>query len=289
VGILNRRRPALWQLLRSRPWQYDVVHLYDDSRTKLWTRLYGLFKVRLLVTTQDGYAAFPDRWSRRFAGRFDALGNGSAFLPPSEQIAALAKERGFTCPVHVHPNGLYCNEMRFVPEAAHAKAVVLGKVEPRKKQEFLAETLRGLPVECDLIGPLGADTPPDFDGNGANVRRRGEWTRREVCEHLTDYAALVLLSDGEAHPLVVIEALAAGCSVVVSEEASANLDTALPFVKVVDRGDRAAVAHAIASAVAGNAAHRAAIRAYAETTFDWSVILPRYQNFIASLKVSPSP
>ncbi|MBC8143755.1 MAG: hypothetical protein H7Y38_20180, partial [Armatimonadetes bacterium] len=41
VGILNRRRPALWQLLRSRPWQYDVVHLYDDSRTKLWTRLYG--------------------------------------------------------------------------------------------------------------------------------------------------------------------------------------------------------------------------------------------------------
>lgn len=283
VGILNRRRPAVWQMLRSRPWKYDIVHLYDDSRTRMWTQWYRFFNIRLLITTQDGYAAFPAHWSRRFAGRFDTMGLASAFVPPSLQIANLAKARGFQCPIHVHPNGLFCDEMTFVPEPTHKKAVVLGRIEPRKKQVFLADILRSSAVLCDLIGPMSGNTPSGFDGNGDNVRRQGEWTRRQVCENLTQYATLVLLSDGEAHPLVVIEALAAGLSVVVSEEASANLDVSLPFVHVVDRDNPGAIAQAIETAVATNPIHRVAIRRYAETVFDWSVIMPRYLNFAENI------
>lgn len=211
------------------------------------------------------------------------MGSASAFLPPSSRIADLAKSRGFPCPIHVHPNGLFPEDMAFGPEPTNPKAVVLGRIEPRKKQEFLAEALRGLPVSCDLIGPLSGNVAPGFDGNGANVRRRGEWTRREVCDNLTQYAALVLLSDGEAHPLVVIEALAAGLSVVVSEEASANLDVSLPFVHVVDRDNPGAVALAIETAVATNPRHRIAIRRYAEATFAWDVIMPRYLNFAENI------
>lgn len=275
VAVLNRRNPALWQLLRARPWRYDLVHLHDDSRTALWTRAASLLRFRLGVTTHDGYAAFPERWSTRFTARFDALRDATAFFALSPRIARVAKDRGFRNRVIVQPNGLFCEEMRFAP-AATREALVLGKIDERKKQRFLAEALRGGAVRCDLIGPLGSGVPADFDGNGANVRRRGEWTREEVRTQLTEYACLVLLSDGEAHPLVVLEALAAGLSVVVSEEAAENLDTDLPFVQVVGRDDTAAIASAVVRATAENARYRAEIRRYCREKFDWNVLMPRY-------------
>ena len=52
-------------------------------------------------------------------------------------------------------------------------------------------------------------------------------------KNLTEYGNLVLLSDGEAHPLVCLEAFAAGLGVVVSEWAAANLDTTKEFIDVI--------------------------------------------------------
>ena len=52
-------------------------------------------------------------------------------------------------------------------------------------------------------------------------------------QRLTEYGNLVLLSDGEADPLVVKEALMAGLGVVVSECAKANLDETLAFITVI--------------------------------------------------------
>ena len=43
----------------------------------------------------------------------------------------------------------------------------------------------------------------------------------------------MLLSDGEAHPLVCMEAFAAGLGVVISQWAAANLDVSKGFVTVI--------------------------------------------------------
>ncbi len=51
--------------------------------------------------------------------------------------------------------------------------------------------------------------------------------------NLTDYANLILLSDGEAHPLVCMEALSAGLGLVISEWATANLDLNKDFITVI--------------------------------------------------------
>ena len=53
----------------------------------------------------------------------------------------------------------------------------------------------------------------------------GEWSKKYLYQNLTHYGNLVLLSDGEAHPLVCMEAFAAGLGVVVTEWGKANLDT----------------------------------------------------------------
>ena len=50
----------------------------------------------------------------------------------------------------------------------------------------------------------------------------------------TNYANLVLLSDGEADPLVVKEAFNAGLGVVLSECATANLEVInKPFIDII--------------------------------------------------------
>ena len=48
---------------------------------------------------------------------------------------------------------------------------------------------------------------------------------------LTNYANMILFSDGEAAPQVTCEALLSGIGLVVSKEASANLDASLTIYR----------------------------------------------------------
>ena len=56
------------------------------------------------------------------------------------------------------------------------------------------------------------DSP--FDRN--SVQYKGEWSKERLYDEMTNYGNLVLLSDGEADPLVVKEELMAGLGVVLS-------------------------------------------------------------------------
>jgi hypothetical protein len=62
----------------------------------------------------------------------------------------------------------------------------------------------------------------------------GEWDKTDLYSKLSNYANLVLLSDGEADPLVVKEALICGLGLVLTKTASANLDLNLPFINIID-------------------------------------------------------
>jgi glycosyltransferase involved in cell wall biosynthesis len=73
-----------------------------------------------------------------------------------------------------------------------------------------------------------------------------------------------------------MESMASGLSIVVSPEASHNLDPDQPFIHIVDRDDDAQVARAVEQAVRENHRYRQSIRRYVEENFDWSVIGPRY-------------
>ena len=103
------------------------------------------------------------------------------------------------------------------------RTICLGKIEPRKFQ-FLLQSIND---NIDFAGPLADDR--------FNISKNylGIWSRDQVHNDLTEYANLILFSDGEAAPQVVPEALIAGCGLVLSEEAAANLDVELPFIDVV--------------------------------------------------------
>lgn len=108
----------------------------------------------------------------------------------------------------------------------HNKSIYLGKICARKRQEIYGH--------LDNIDFVGNVTDEDVSANVNNLKSYlGEWDKDKVYSELTNYANLVLLSQGEDTPLVVREALIAGCGIVVSECAANELDTSLPFITVI--------------------------------------------------------
>ena len=135
-------------------------------------------------------------------------------------------------------------------------------------------------VAVDFVGPFDTKRAPDFHENGT-CHYAGSWSKDEVYNRLTEYSCLVLLSESEAAPLVVLEALAAGLSVVVTESASANL-TNEKFITVITDGSKNAefISNAIQSAIDRNDDCRQEIRSYAFDRFDYSVMVKDYERII---------
>ena len=170
--------------------------------------------------------------------------------------------------LHLVPNGVDLMRYRFVSNPDYEnRAIYLAKIDYRKRQ-FLYQ-------DIDFL---------DFAGNISEKRFKnhrnylGEWSRVDVHNNLTNYSTLVLLSDGEAHPLVVPEALAAGCGLVLSQFANANLSPELPFVDIITEdkiNDLNYVSSIIKENMVKAITHRSLIRKYAEE-FDWKLITQKY-------------
>ena len=106
----------------------------------------------------------------------------------------------------------------------------------------------------------------------------GEWSKQHLYENLTNYGNLVLLSDGEAHPLVCLEAFAAGLGVVISEWASANLDTSMDFIAVIQEDQISNIDYVEQKIIENreySIKNRNQILDYART-FDWKKILTKH-------------
>jgi hypothetical protein len=111
----------------------------------------------------------------------------------------------------------------------------------------------------------------------------GEWDKPTLYNGLTDYANLILLSDGEADPLVVKEALIAGLGLVISECACANLDLSLSFITVIPNDKRADLNYVKREIIRNrihSLKHRAEIREYGLSKFAWNAILDQYEKII---------
>ncbi len=196
----------------------------------------------------------------------------------SDTIKQLFLDKGYKNFLRVQRNAVEANNFRF-QRHGNGKAICLGKIETRKRQAELAILIADC-VAVDFVGPFDTKSAPDFCENGT-CRYLGSWSRDEVYDRLTEYSCLVLLSESEAAPLVVLEALAAGLSVVVTESASANL-TNKKFITVIPDGSKNAqfISNAIQRAIDGNNDCRQEIRSYAFDRFDYSVIVKDYERII---------
>lgn len=270
VDILNKtgREAAL----EAKPWKYDYVHLHFDVYTPLWVELSEQYRFNLIVTSHHSYAAYPKHWSPNYKNTFQSLLKAKKILALSHEVKATYDLAGYSGKVDVLPNGVEISKIKFSTDPGSGKAICLGRIQPRKQQAKLSQLINsnGL-FHCDFVGPI---SDPKFTWNNRNTHYLGQWNRSQVHDNLTNYSCLLLPSSGEAHALVVLEALAAGLSIVVTPEASANLNTSLPFVNVEKLSEH--YIKIASQACRDNVKYRRQIRNYAELNFDWKIIAEKY-------------
>jgi glycosyltransferase involved in cell wall biosynthesis len=189
----------------------------------------------------------------------------------SEEIKQIYIKYGFPASkINVLCNGSREDLFRFSETPAYPdKSLYIAKVEFRKAQ-YKYQSLPNI----DFVGNYH-NSP--FDRTLPNYL--GEWNKETLYENTTDYANLVLLSDGEADPLVTKEALMAGLGLVISECSCANLDTTQPFITVIPNNkldDLTYVGRAISENRKNSITNREKIREYAVKTFAWTNVTDTY-------------
>ena len=256
----------------------DVVHIQYDDHVGL--RRYIQCK-HVLLTSHYGYL---DQLPRRPHDGYiqniflPFLQSGCPILCLSPRIKEVYAAAGYPRKLlYCQPNGANEDLFRFTLIPTHyERSLYLAKIDGRKRQHVYQE----------IKSLYFAGNVADTRFNTRSMRYLGEWTKDYLYGNLTEYANLVLLSDGEAHPLVCCEALIAGLGLVISEYAAANLNVDLPFIDVIPNeklDDIVYVTDVIEHNRVKSLQMRSHIRDYGLQNFSWKPVVDKYANYIRSL------
>lgn len=267
VILVNRKKwiaiaQVLWLCLTRK---VDVVHCHAEKPVKVLSWLRG----PLVVSTTHN----PLNPNSLDSSELKALRrcNFAPFhLILRADIEPLITERNPKAKCAVQPNGVEVNEFQTRLEG-NDRAIYLGRIQARKRQDDCARILAGSGIECDYVGPDYGEIVASPELKNSTL---GEWNRETLHQRLSEYSCLILMSKSEGQPLVVVEALAAGIPVVISPACTGNLDLSQPFVHVVERDED--LIPAVRKAIAQRDALTAQIRAYAEQNFDYDSLVRRY-------------
>ena len=220
VDIVNTKSP-IEIVQKVNAYRPDFVHIqYDD-----FIELYPYIQYPCAITSHFGYLEQPNKWGyyhdrivkpfQRISPKIFCLSDGIKNVYEKELLIEKSN-------LYVTPNGV--NTSKFVTRDPKYpdRSLYLAKIDYRKRQSMFQS--------ISSLYYAGNNADPNFN---TNINYLGEWSKEHLYNNLTDYGNLVLLSDGEAHPLVCMEALAAGLGVVVCEYGAANLDTTKDFITVI--------------------------------------------------------
>ena len=265
VKIVNTKdgRQILDEINSFRP---DFVHVHYDE----FIPIVPYIQYPCAITSHFGYLERPEM----FNGYVNIL-NAFTEIKPNvfclsdgikrvyRVMSGIPEERLF-----VTPNGVDTSRFRTTNKPQYPeRSIYLAKIDYRKRQHMF----QGI----DSLWFAG-----NLADNRFNPQKNylGEWSKEVLFKNLTDYGNLVLLSDGEAHPLVCMEALAAGLGVVVTEWGKANLDVDKEFITIIPEkkiSDLDFIEDAIIKNREYSVAHREEIIKYAEQ-FEWKEVIKKH-------------
>lgn len=265
VQIVNTKdaRQMIDEINSFRP---DFVHVHYDE----FIPIYPYIQYPKAITSHFGYLERPDMFNG-YVNVFNAFGQ----IKPnvfclSEGIAkiysvmlGIPQEQLF-----VTPNGVNSEAFNYVDEPQYGdRSIYLAKIDYRKRQHMFQS--------IDSLWFAGNIADNRFNPNKNYL---GEWSKETLHKELTQYGNLVLLSDGEAHPLVCMEALTAGLGVVVCEWGKANLDIDKEFITVIPE-DKISDVEYVEQKIIENREyslqHRKDILEYAKN-FDWVKVIKEH-------------
>jgi glycosyltransferase involved in cell wall biosynthesis len=250
----------------------DVVHIQFDNYGCIIPHIVNHCKL-VAITSHSAYLEQREKWNSYidvWNGMIQHKQPNVYHFVLSEGIANVYRQHGVDpTKIIVTPNGADPTLFAYTEQPRHTdRSIVVAKVERRKGQYLLQHN-----PDVWFAGNRGDDT---FDYS--SPRWVGEWNKETLYQELTHYGNLVLLSEGEADPLVVKEAFVAGLGVVVSQWDTANLDISQPFITVIPNDrmhDREYVDLAIRMNRAISVRMRSEIREYSRC-FHWSTLVRNY-------------
>tara|TARA_Y100001968_G_scaffold215389_1_gene198144 strand:+ start:262 stop:1209 length:948 start_codon:yes stop_codon:yes gene_type:complete len=242
----------------------DFVHVHYDE----FVPIVPFIQYPNAITSHYGYLERP-----KMFGGYTNVANEFMRIKPNVFCLSEGIEKVYNVMFNIPntfitPNGVNVNEFNFVSDPEHSdRSIYLAKIDYRKRQHLFQS--------IDSLWYAGNIADDRF-----NTKKNylGEWSKDRLYNELTEYGNLVLLSDGEAHPLVCMEALVAGLGVVVCEWGKANLDTTKEFITVIPEDkieDISYVEEQIIKNREYSIAHRDEIREYGEQ-FDWVKVIEKH-------------
>ena len=273
VLVLHERDPMSVLEVKLQQFQPDIVHCeFDDHIIALLPVLQKYPHIKTLLTTHyamisQPYKLIQDGYMNRFLFACDLLQKSPLTLAAiSKEIANTYVDLGNVPPekIWIFPNGTRTDLIRCSDVPLYSdRAICLGKIELRKNQAKLQA--------CPLIDFVGPITDPEFQRTDTY---KGHWTRSQMYEELTNFPCLVLISKAEGHPLVIGEALAAGCAILCNEVSAANLPRDVPWIRVVPESildTPAKLSTAVQEMCKIGCTYRNDIRSWALRHLDWKM------------------
>jgi hypothetical protein len=261
---------------------YDIVHImYDDH---IIIVPFIQIECKILYTSHFAYITHPNfqhRFNHYFVNIFSQViaNKDKIFICAiSEQIKQTYIKYGFPDnKIYITHNGARNDAFDFNESPQkYNRSIYLAKIEERKKQ-YIYQSIE----DIDFVGNYHNSS---FDCNKPNYL--GEWNKDTLYKSLSSYGNLVLLSDGEADPLVVKEALICGLGVVVSECSAANIDECKDFIDIIPNNklnDLTYVENIIRKNRIISVENRNTIREYGLSKFSWDNLIVRYTQILNEL------
>ena len=258
----------------------DFVHIqYDD-----FIEVYPYIQYPCAITSHYGYLEQPTKWGYygdrivkpflNIKPRVFCLSQGIKEV--YNKILNIPEDKLFVTPNGVNTKEFFVTDNPKYPN----RSLYLAKIDYRKRQHMF-QSIQSLYY-------AGNNADPRFD---ISKNYLGEWSKQQLYKNLTEYGNLVLLSDGEAHPLVCMEALSAGLGVVVTEWGAANLDATKDFITIIPESKVSDIAY-VQSQIINNRSysveHRQEIIEYSKQ-FDWvnvikDVYIPIVEKIVSESK-----
>ena len=266
IHVINKPKfGAIFEVLKlSLQGRADVVFCHAEKPIRILTWIAKIRDILLIATTHNpvSHQSWSKALQRCYMAPFHFVGRADV-----EQMI-LAKNPNAKCAIQL--NATETQEFETCL-AGNGRAICLGRIQERKRQNDVSLLLKGSGLECDFVGPLMEEVEISDELRNHMI---GPWDRETLHRKLCEYSCHILLSRSERQPLAVIEALAAGIPVVVSPDAAWNLDDSKPYILVVDSDSELVPSVKKAIEIRNQVTEN--IRQYAVETFDYEVLVDKY-------------
>ena len=265
VWVLNSRSRNKWREAKRVNFPIVLSHSdIDNPRIRSnWP------KAKIIGVSHYGLGAYPDRWDKGFQKILDGMKCCDFVVCLSNSVATTFARYIPQEKILVSPNGS-AFKSKCENSGEFDRIICLGKVEKRKKQFELWESLKASNINITFAGPIVDERvliEIEKDPSLVNTFI-GPISRENLMTELGKYNSLISISDGEADALVLYEAQLAGLPVLATERSLGSQNPELDWICIINESPTAKEIQSGLSAVISIPAD---ITKYALENYNWTV------------------